>query len=281
MAQRSQYWSCTPFADWIRGTPKGAAKTDRGWREWRKQSKVLHPVRFWIAEEALDAVQNFLWWPVDRIYDVKYYVNNRFVTRTHCLTADPRDIKPGQWRDLGYRFLPCLFNELVDFVELELAWHTVAWDHETQKKFNPPFYAWGWFRWRTWRSAEAGLDYLRWASELRHNDEWDDPDSEHYNKPTRQAVCAQEIMDLYHWWKHVRPMRIDPHAASGWSSYCSRLRESDDGLFGNLGNDDETPEQREKVRRMLEESNRLEEQYEQEDEDMMIRLIRVRRSLWT
>jgi len=35
MAQHSNYWSCTPFADWLRGTPKGGAKTSEDWDEWR------------------------------------------------------------------------------------------------------------------------------------------------------------------------------------------------------------------------------------------------------
>lgn len=280
MAQRARYWSCSKFADWIRGIEKGDAKTSRGWREWEREGRSRHPVRYWIAEEALDAIQNFIWWPVDKLYDIKYYVNNRWVTRTHALTAHPRDIRPGKWQDVGYRFLPCLFNELVDFVEVEQAWSHIAWDPEARKKYHPPFYAWGWFRWRTWRCPEAGLDYLRWASELRHDDEWD-KGSEHYGQPTRQAMAAQEILALYHWWLNVRPYRVDPHDASGWSGYCARLRESDEGFLAGLDHENETPEERAEVSRMLDECHRLEEQYEQEDEDMMIRLIRIRRSLWT
>jgi len=137
MAQRHNYWSCSKIADWIRGIEKGHAKTGRGWREWEAEGKRLHPVRYWIAEEALDAVQNFIWWPVDKIYDVKYYINNRWVTHTHCLTAHPRDIKPGRWQDVGNRFLPCLFNELVDFVEIETAWSHIAWsDKEARDEIS-------------------------------------------------------------------------------------------------------------------------------------------------
>ncbi|NDB85663.1 MAG: hypothetical protein EB127_23600, partial [Alphaproteobacteria bacterium] len=36
MAQHSNYWSCTPFADWLRGTPKGGAKTSEDWDEWNQ-----------------------------------------------------------------------------------------------------------------------------------------------------------------------------------------------------------------------------------------------------
>jgi hypothetical protein len=34
---------------------------------------------------------------------------------------------------VGNRFLPCLFNELVDFVEIEQAWHHCVWSDEAKK----------------------------------------------------------------------------------------------------------------------------------------------------
>jgi hypothetical protein len=127
MAQHIRYWSCGKFADWLRGTKKIGSGTSKEWYEWDKASKESHPFRFWLAEEFLGDLQDFVTYPVRKIYDVKYYINNRWVTRTHSLTAHSRDIAPGDWRDVGNRFLPCLFNELVDFIEIETAWSTTAW----------------------------------------------------------------------------------------------------------------------------------------------------------
>ena len=59
VAHHTKYWSCTPFADWVRGTPKGGAKTGEGWDTWEEEAKRYNPVRYWIAEEALDHVQDF------------------------------------------------------------------------------------------------------------------------------------------------------------------------------------------------------------------------------
>ena len=118
MAQHTNYWSCTPFADWLRGTKKLSAGTSEEWDDWTTAAQMKHNFRYWLAEEGLGHIQDFVTWPVRKIYDVKYYINNRWVTRTHSLTAHARDIKPGAWRDVGNRFLPCLFNELVDFVEV-------------------------------------------------------------------------------------------------------------------------------------------------------------------
>lgn len=273
------YWSCSKFADWLRGTSKPHAETSKGWRVWNEVAKKSHPVRYWIAEELLDGVQSFLRLPIDTLYGIKYYINNRWVTRTHCLTAHPRDIKPGHWQDVGYRFLPCLFNELVDFVEIELAWWHIAWEGKSvRSKYNAPFWATGWFRWRTWRCRQAGLDNLTWQMGLKHDEEWIGADDPNYGKPTQQAINAKEIHDLYHWWTVVRPARPDAFDASGWSAICDRRREK---YGSSLDWDNESEEEREEVRRSLDLSNKLEEEYEQEDEAMMIRLVKIRRSLWT
>ena len=58
MSQRSRYWSCTKFADWLRGTPKPYAETMEGWDAWRQQAETAHPWRYWLADEGLDHIQN-------------------------------------------------------------------------------------------------------------------------------------------------------------------------------------------------------------------------------
>ena len=286
MRQRVHYWSCSKFANWVRGTPKPVAETGEGWNNWHKTAKQAHKFRYWVAEEALDNIQSFIWWPVDALYSVKYYINNRWVSKSHALTAHPRDIPRGQWRDIGSRFLPCLFNELVDFVEIEEAWHYIAWSKEARAKFNAPSYAWGWFRWRVWRCPEAGLEYLRWAADLKNDDEWIDVNDPCYGKPTQQALNAQEIMALYDWWKNVYPKRGDPSDLSGWSELCERRRAKKkaedpdaDGFMHLLGTSDKTPEDQEETRRVIDLSYKIEQEQHDEDTEMMVRMIKIRRSL--
>jgi hypothetical protein len=278
MAHHSNYWSCSKFADWLRGTAKPTAETSKGWRVWKTLAQESHPVRYWIVEEGLDLLQDFVTWPVRKIYDVKYYINNRWVTRTHALTAHPRDIRPGSWCDVGNRFLPCLFNELVDFVEVELAWWHIAWtDSAAKQKYDAPFWATGWFRWRTWRCPEAGLDNLEWQRQLKFDEDWIGADDPNYGKPTPQAEGAQEILELYMWWTVERPARIDPYEASGWDRICERRRQR----YGDILDHDEDEDERAETLRSLDEMNRLETLYAKQDEDMMIRLIKVKDRLWT
>ena len=276
---RNHYWTCSKFADWLRGTTKGGAKTSEGWDEWETRAKAAYPVRWWLAEEGLDYLQTFVFYIPDKLYALKYYINNRWVSRTHSLTAHARDIKPGDWCDVGNRFLPCLFNELVDFVEVELAWWHLAWNSEERSKYNMPWWAVGWWRVRTWRCPQAGLDNLEWQRNLRWKEDEVGKDFKGLGELTPQAVKAQEILDLYTWWTTTYRNRPDPHDASGWTEYCEASRLANGGKLSWSG--DKSPELKkmsDKAHKLLQ---KIEAAYEKEDEQMMIRLIKIRQGLWT
>lgn len=270
---RSTYWSCTKFADWLRGTMKPPAATSEGWREWEKDAKATYPIRYWIAEEGLDHLQNTIFWPIDKLHAVKYWFNNRFVTKTHALTSN---LRKGQWHELDTRMLHSMFDELVNYVEVELAWWHIAWDDEASKKYKAPFYARGWFRWRTWRCPEAGVANLEWASTLT-DEEFLPDDEKHKAKLTPQAKSAKEVLELYRWWKEVYPNRPDPHDASGWSALCEKRRETHQDFIW----EDKTKKERNETKKALDLCRKIEDNYHKEDERMMIRLIKIRRSLWT
>jgi hypothetical protein len=279
--QHGKYWSCTPFADWIRGTKKLNAGTSKEWYDWNVQSRVSHPFRHWVAEEALGKVQDFIGWPKEQVNNLSYYINNRWVTKTHALTAHPKDIKPGSWRDVGDRFLPCMFNELVDFVEVETAGHHVAWgDEETRAKYKLSKFYWTRFYLRTWRCPEAGIDHLNWSAALICDESMGfKPGDKNFGKPTQQAEYATTILKLYHWWKNVYPNRPDPHDASGWSALCAKratTHKEDGWMF-----DDKSPEERKETKKALDACGKIEKQYEDENTKMMVELIKVRNFLWT
>ena len=279
MAQHSNYWSCSKFADWVRGTNKLSMGTSEEWDEWTTTAQMKHNFRYWLAEEGLSHLQDFVTWPTRKLYAIKYYINNRWVTRTHSLTASPRDIKPGTWSDVGHRFLPCMFNELVDFVEVELAWWHLAWSPEERPKYNMPWWAVGWWRVRTWRCPQAGLDNLDWQRSLRWKEDEVGKDFKGLGELTPQAVKAQEILDLYTWWTTTYRNRPDPYDASGWTEYCEASRLANGGKLSWGG--DKTPELKEMSDRTHKLLQEIEAAYEKEDEDMMIRLIKVRHGLWT
>lgn len=254
------YWSCSKFADWLRGTKKPFALGFKEWDEWKAAAEKKHPFRYWLAEEGLDHIQKVITFPINTYNKIAYYINNRWITKTHALTST---LKKGDYYDLDTRIIECLFDELVNFVEVELAWHHVAWS----EKETAPWWR-RVFRFRTWRSPQHGIAHLNWESNLKYDDDWD-KDTEKYGQPTPQAIDAQEKLALYNWWKQ-RNNRPDPIVVSGWSEYCRK-------------NPRPWPDYRlpDEGRKILEQCGIIENQYEDEDTEMLIRLIKVRKSLWT
>jgi hypothetical protein len=169
----------------------------------------------------------------------------------------------------------------VDFVEIEQAWHHVMWDEKARVKYETPWWQKNWFfRWgKVWRCPDAGVEYLVWASGLKQDGNWGvDKDSKHFGEPTHQAITAKELLELYKWWKYARPQRPDPMDASGWTAYCELRRKNGNDF---LDFEDKSPEEAEMSRAALDKSTEIETAYNTEDEEMMIRLIKIRQGLWT
>lgn len=245
------YWNCTKFADKIRGTAKPEYATSEVWREWEQSAKAAHPFRFWLVEEGFEKIQNFINYPIDKLYDLKYYILNRFVTKAHTLQSK---LKKGDYHEFDERILHCLFDELVNFVEIEKAWMNVVWSDENKTKYKVPGWAVGPFRTRTWRCPQAGIDYLLW--------EISDP-----NCAGHQADTAKATLELYNWWTLERPNRPDPMDVSGWSEHCDKRHVFDDASDDGM--------------KMIYHMDELERQYDKEDEEMLIKLIKIRKGLWT
>lgn len=263
---RSNYWSCSKLADKIRGVKKPPYLELGKWDEWEKDMKAARPVRYWLSDTFLDFLQDVVMWVPDRVNSVRYYINNRFVTKTHSLTASKDLIPRGQWCDVGNRFLPCLFSELVDFVEVESAWRWVAWDPEQAQKYNAPKR-----NNRYWRCPEAGIASLEWAATLTYGQHMELEDTHpDYYKLTPQATSAMEILALYRWFKDVYCNRPDVYDLAGYDEI------KDTCPLGQEDNDT-----REKMRAVFKKVGELEEERDAEDTEMMTRLIKVRQSLWT
>ena len=279
MAFRSTYWSCTKFADWIRSTfgefTQPDAATSEEWSMWKRVNKTAHPVVFWVASEGLDMVQDALMFIPDMWDKARQYVVNRYLDKMHYV---PTGLKPGEWHETDTRLLHGMFELLVDFVEIEKAWMLVVWDKKAWKEYGyPRWYSFRPIRWaKHRRNPAAGVAYLEWEMSLGNPTPGDENSYSPY-----QAEAAREIYALYDWWKNIRPNRPDPHDASGWSEFCDRRRavDGDDDLLSFLN--DKTDEEQEESSRILKDCNEIEEEYEREDEQMMIRMIKVRRSLWT
>jgi hypothetical protein len=194
--RRIQYWGCSEFAAKLRAF-LGQEKKPKvaTWEEWESYHTRNDTLLGYLTDDFLNKLQDIFMFPYDVWYSVKCYVKNRWVTKTHFLKTG---LKPGQWYDLDYRILFGMMNELKEYVEKE----------------------------------KGGVDEMSWELNLKEED-WSSGQGVETDKPSSQALAAQEAVDIYHWW--IERAKLDDY---------------DFDTF-------------------------------EEDNQMLIRLIKIRCSLWT
>jgi hypothetical protein len=243
---RIHYWSSSKFADWIRGEQKPLALEWDAWDDYYNDLKKRKPIRYWFTEKFLKWLQNTIYFPYDVYREIKIYVRNRWIDKTHYLKTG---LKPGHWYEFDYRLMHGLFNELVDFVEIELA-DQMTWKDKEKYKF------------KNGRCVEAAYDYFKWANNLKNKNQ------QGKRVLSEQAKASRKIQKLYEWWTIKRPNRLEPAAKSAWDQVYDKIEANDFKARKNA---------HKYYLKML----KIEEAYDQEDEDMMIELIKIRRHLWT
>lgn len=240
---------------------KPEAATMDGWDQWHETTKKARPFAYFVAEtipaKTGRIVYRFL---TDPINSFRYGLRVRIFDRYHVIKTG---LKPG-YHDCDERLLHGAFNLLVDYVELELPSTVMKFDPKDEKKGKKhPWWSKGWLRFKAYRDPKMGLRHLRWEMGLG-------------SQSTHQAHKAREVWHLYHWWKFVRPLRPDPYDASGWSEFCKN--KSMKNIFRDTPR---TKEEFEKEREILQLSDDIQNHYDEEDENMLIRLIKIRGNLWT
>jgi hypothetical protein len=133
------------------------------------------------------------------------------------------------------------------------------------------------------------LDHLRWEQGLIWKAEEVGEDSPLVGQRTHQAEKADEVLALYTWWKDARPNRGDSWEVTGFRDFWRKM----DAKYDEPGGEDSswmsfkntgkklTEEEDAEYWRLHKLVDQQEEDWNKEDEDMMIRLIKVRRGLWT
>jgi len=169
----------------------------------------------------------------------------------------------GGWHDSDEQILHANFQILVNYVEKECAWMNIVFSSDEWNEL-PLIQRLYLICGGTLRSRRHGTKYLQWESDLRDDN----------GKPTPQATTAKQIYDLYWWWTIMRPKRVDP--------YSKIDVKFDWAWWGN--NEPLTDEEKRQLALWTKQSdaaNLLEEQYYQEDNDQLKKLMDLRSSLWT
>ena len=108
---RFRYWSCSKFADFIRGEKKPPYLPFEEWGVWRDRMKKERPFRYYLSDTLLSKIQDVVYFP----YDVYHNVRMRFLNRNLYLldTGLPK----GEYYDLDTRILHACFNEFSKLFE--------------------------------------------------------------------------------------------------------------------------------------------------------------------
>lgn len=232
--------------------PASLGITQWGVRDDRLKAK--YPWRYW----AWDTVP--MWWDrnfTQRKKAVRNWLRFRTWDRYDILRLEISK----DYHDPDYILFNANFQVLKDFVEIELAAMSEVSSEDDPdgddvtgflKSFGKKFRR---NRRKKIRCGDLGLKHLEW---------------EIAETSGTQNTSAKEKKDLYLWWTQVRPARVDIYD----TALLNDDRDFDDDSFKAIFN-------RPFNQNLHQARRKLEAFYEEEDEEMLIRLVKIRRSLWT
>jgi len=226
-----------------KGVDSDVARSSNDWHEFREYHKEHNPIRYFINND-FEAI--FIWpWSM-RLRRLTDWVRYRTTRRYHVIKTG---MEPG-YSDVSEKMLHVNFNMLKDFIEVEKA------------------YMW---TWHNKDSEQPGVSHLVWEMGL-------DADNKFHNQ---QSANAREQYELYDWWTNQRPYREDD-ALEEWEAYHTLKKDIYGDDANNFFRDDlDTPELEKLQKKWLTKSSKIEKHNLKEDEKNLIRLIKIRNSLWT
>ena len=234
---------------------------------WEKEFHKQHPIVYFFTETLPFALRIPSLTVSNCFHKICGYVRLRFISKSHIIRTN---LTPGKYHTLDEKILHGMFTALVDYVELVEKSDRWTDDDKMQKFRIPRYRTYFPFNLFDWRSAEAGVEHLKWEMSLL------DTETENY---------AQEIMLLYVWWKEIYPNRQEPNVASGFSDFLIRMEDKySDLMTSYLGggpiSPKQTKEEVEEHKALRQLAQEIEDNYLREDEEMLIRLVKIRNRLW-
>jgi len=219
----------------------GNCGTAEEWVAWNKKCKEQCPVLYRL-NRAIEDIELFFSVRYQKyIIDAWYHVKHRFFLRSHVIK--PKTLKKGCWIETDEKILHCLMHELVEYIE-------------KQRDGKP------------WEVTE-----LEKKSRGEKNSIDGEEGDEENRLPATQWMPMVAAWNIYLWWKN----------------YDNRLKEIDD-IYNEIPHD--KSENGEIMSGFTQESMKLKKPYydrihekedalEKEEEEMLIKIIEIRKSLWT
>jgi hypothetical protein len=238
----------------MRYNPPGALSS-RGWKLFDDEFKSVAPIRHWIDHD----FKRLFVYPIKWAYEeISAWLLYRTFDRYHIVNTG---LAPG-YHELDFRMLHANFNMLKDFVEVQQA-KREYWGGDSKKtwcELHMPFYEIVY----PFRRPDLGIKHLEWGATL------DDPTLPIYEQSPAQAKYAREMLALYKWWTETRPNRVEVV-----------VRYPSGNLFDIFDPAFQLTKTYKTYRADLNKSSKQEEKWHKEDDAMLVRLIKIRRGLWT
>jgi hypothetical protein len=243
---------------WANYNPPGALTTE-AWHLFNEEFKEKAPIRYYF-----DKTFPKYFRPIKgKISDLMWGIRYRTYDKYHVIRTG---LKPGYY-EIDTRMLHCNFSLLVSYVELQLAGMCYLFSDEYEKerwKWNIPFYShfvkvdpiWGVTS--LYRRIEGGKSASAAPSDIA------------------EAEFGKEVLELYTWWTKTRPARhlqkepLPDYSNQGLGSMA---------IFHPAF--DETAADYVAFTAAYKKNEALKEAWEIEDDEMLIRLVKIRKRLWT
>lgn len=221
---------------------KPYALTREEWCKWHETVRSANPFKYFLLDTLPNRIFEATSVFTDAFKNSLRYIRYRWFDKLNIIHIK---LPPGYY-NADERLFYAAFELLVDYVEIEHANMYIAVNLGEVK--TPWWYVRG-LHLKTMRFPEYGLYHLKLDGAQLAN--------------TDRAFASREIWDLYHWWKFIRPNRVDPSEASGAYEW-----------YKNKSPTELMP------RELLTAIAKIEIAYEDEDEMQLMRLIAIRKHLW-
>lgn len=217
------------FPEWLKTKLKispNKSKTPEGYKEYESWLKNNHPLMYWFEYSLCDKLQDFVCYPYELFSSVRYYLKNRFITKTHYMKTG---LPVGEWFDFDTRLFHSIINEFKIYVEEEVAYMSkMLASDEVKLKAKE----------ENWGKREWAIYHFDWEIGETH---------EH------QSESAKEKKAIYLWILDEYSQRKDPIEFA--------KPEPCEDCYSEVWKE--------------------EERQNKEDEEILTRIIKIRKTCWT
>jgi hypothetical protein len=236
-------------------------KFEYTWDNFYDDAKRKYPTSFFFGY----TVPKFLERMWHRLSDVPYWLRTHIYNRYHIINVKQPKGSPDQysydwgWIDRSHVLPLAMFNILCDFVENEFM-PQYWWRYDEKKRKS--YYV-------------KKNERKTWQQVLEEYSEANDPKESDYEFDYEYASVIhsrkynRELLTIYKWWKVDR------------LELCKKDDDTSNEWYNFKMNSNRTEDENNKEKELFDLSMGAEEELHKQEEDMLIRLVKIKGGLWT